>query len=243
MKRIIIYCYSFVMLFFGSSCGGQSLKKTPLDNLIKEMINVPTYSIILYDMDVEGTFFNTYKQKYQIIKTVNGKPEQSITPWYEVSEREFGKYRDAMGMTIVSKTDGKLRREIAPAGYSNYVGNPQYGHWVNRGGSSFWEFYGKFAFMSTMFDLATNPIRRSYYTDYRRNYYGRGRAYYGPVVNGRRYYGTYSRYNQRRASNSTWARRSNGFKNRVNTRTSRSSRSSSRYSGSSSRSRGGGFGK
>ncbi|BDD08427.1 hypothetical protein FUAX_08590 [Fulvitalea axinellae] len=260
------------LMFFASCGGGERYSKTALDKLIQKLSNVETYSIILYDMDVEGTFSNTYKHRYQVLKNVGDTVEQELMPWEKVSERTFLRYRDDMGMTIVSKSDGKLKKEVSPAGYANYVGNKQYGHWVQGSGGSFWEFYGKYAFMSSMFDLATYPIRRSYWNDYRTNYYGRNRAYYGPTVGGRSYYGTSSNYNRKKSFNSTWSKKTNGFKDRVSSRTSRSgssgsrfskstgssrsssgsrfgsssssrSRSSSRYSGSSSRSRGGGFGK
>ena len=245
-----------VLLFFSlvlSSCGSD-YKKTPIDNLIKELNDVPTYSIILYDMDVEGTFFNTYKQQYQILKNVGDSVQSSITPWREVKEADFLKYKEDMGMTIVSKTNGIVKKGVSPAGYANYVGNPKYGNWsTNSSGGSFWEFYGKYAFMSSMFNLMSYPARRSYYNDYRSNYYSRNRPYYGPTTsNNRKYYGTSGVTNSRRSTTSSWGRRTQGFssnnsfQNRVNSRTSRSSsnsRSSTRGSSSTYRSRGGGFGK
>ncbi|BDD05416.1 hypothetical protein [Aureibacter tunicatorum] len=243
MKRLLHISLAFVLIASLYSCGGGGYKKSALDKLIVSLDSVPTYSIILQDMDAEGIFSNTYKQQFKIIKPVNGLPTETTTPFYEVSEREFLKYEDALGMTIVSKTDGKLKKEISPAGYSNYIGNSQYGQWrQGSNGSSFWEFYGRYAFMNSMFNLLAYPARRSYWNDYRNNYYSSGRSYYGPTQNGRTYYGTYGTTNQK--SNSVWSKKQNTFKNRVNSRTSRSSsRSSSRYSGSSYRSRGGGFGK
>ena len=210
------------------------------------------FSIILYDMNVEGNFFEEYFHKYKIIEEVNpDEPKERITDWYQVSERVFNQHVDDMGMELISRgTDGEVVKTVSPPGYNNYVGNPQYGQWVQRDGGSFWEFYGKFAFMSSMFNMFTYPVRRSYYDDYRGNYYGR-RGYYGPRTSGRSYYGTNSDFNRSR-TNSTWSNNRSNFKNRVNNRTSRSSsitsssrtsRSSSRYRGTSSRSRGGGFGK
>ena len=245
----------FLFIFFSIlivSCGGSSHNKTPLDNLIKQLNDVPTYSIVLYDMDVEGTFFNTYKQQYQVLKSVGDSVKTNTTPWYEVNEATFLKYKEDMGMTIISKTNGVLKKAVSPAGYANYVGNSKYGHWsTNSSGGSFWEFYGKYAFMTSMFNMMSYPVRRSYYNDYHSNYYSRNRPYYGPTVNNRRYYGTNGTYNSRRATTSNWGKRtqgftSNSFKNKVQNRTSRSgsnSRSSTRGSSSTYRSRGGGFGK
>ena len=137
--------------------------------------------------------------------------------------------------------NGKLHKNASPPGYNNYVGNEKYGQWENRGGNSFWAFYGQYAFMSSMFNMMTYPVRRSYYNDYRGGYYGTGRSYYGPrTTGGSTYYGTNSAYNKSSKPNSSWSRNTSSFKNRVAGRTSRSS---SRYGRSSSRSRGGGFGK
>lgn len=149
-----------------------------------------------------------------------------------------------MGMEIVAKNEeGEVSRTASPPGYSNYVGNPQYGHWVNRGGNSFWEFYGKYALMSSLFNMAAFPVRRSYYDTYRDDYFGR-RPYYGPSGSGGRMYGTGSSYTRNVKPNTRWSRNpsSSSFKQRVRNSVSRSN---SRYSssGGSMRSRSGGFGK
>ena len=165
-----------------------------------------------------------------------------------------------MGMTIASKTDGVLSKQAAPAGYNNYIGNPKYGQWQERNGSSFWEFYGKFAFMSSMFNLMSYPARRDYWNDYRGNYRGTNRDYYGP--SGQKVYGTKSYTASASGNNTRWGNKSSSFKSNVRTKvarsasasTSRSYSSSNRYnkttrsssrssSGASYRSRSGGFGK
>ncbi|WP_338236541.1 hypothetical protein [Persicobacter diffluens] len=251
MKHQSRYLLLFFMALFLSSCGGKRYYKSPLDVLIRDLDSEPIYTIILYDMDTEGMFSTTYKHQYKVITEVNGEPKEKITPWKEVSQRFFYQYEDAMGMEIASKKEGKVSKSIVPAGYSNYVGNKQYGHWVDRGGTSFWEFYGRFAFMNSMFNMMTYPVRYSYYNDYYSNYRTRGRDYYGPVgSNGRTYYGTYGSQGAR--SGSSWSKNSS-FQSRVSSRTSRSSSTrstssssssrSSRSSSSSFRSRGGGFGK
>jgi len=227
-----------------SSCGGKDFKKNPVDELIKEMTDAHTYSIILYDMEVEGTFFKDYKHQYRIVKQPkeDGKPEEEITKWYDVSEGFFAQNENNMGMEIAAKNaEGKVSKTAAPPGYNNYVGNPKYGHWQGSGANSFWAFYGQYAFLSSMFNLATFPARRSYYDDYT-SYRGSGRPYYGPRTStGRTTYGTNSSYTSRAKPNSTWSRTSSsrGFRSSA----SSTSRSGSRYSNTSSRSRGGGFGK
>ncbi|NQZ75801.1 MAG: hypothetical protein HRT61_06765 [Ekhidna sp.] len=216
---------------------GKDFKKSPLDNIIRDMPAGEVFSIILHDIDVQGNFSSTYYHQYEIIK--GSSPEtfdSEITDWNEVSEQEFNRYINDMGMEIAARdSTGQLTKKVAPPGYNNYVGNPKYGRWENRGGSSFWAFYGQYAFLSSMFRMATYPVRRDYYSDWR----GSGRqTYYGP---GGSYYGSGSGYNRSRNPSSNWNSKSSSFKSRVQQRASRSSGRSGRSS--SSRSRGGGSGK
>lgn len=231
------------MLAIGlASCGGSNFKKSPLDELIRELPQDQPYSIILYDMNVEGNFTETYYHQYRIIQVdKNDSIDYYETPWYEVSEREFEQHINDMGMTVVSRdSTGTLTKAATPPGYNNFVGNSRYGHWRrDSSGNSFWEFYGRYAFMSHMFNMMAYPARRSYYDDWRGGYYGTGRRYYGPSTGGYTYYGTNSRYNRSSNTSSSWSRNRSSFKQRVANRTSRSSSSS----GSTFRSKGGSFGK
>ena len=243
LKRIP---FVLVILFFVASCGSQpELTKKPIDDIIKNLNDVRDFSIILYDMNTEGTFFKRYYQQYQIIQgdSVSG-PKEEITDWYQVSKDYFLANINNMGMELAAKKDGKLDKTVSPPGYGSYVGNPTYGHWVNSNGYSFWQFYGQYAFMSSMFHLMTYPVRMSYWNDYHSNYYGTGRSYYGPTTTGGGYmYGTGSAYNSGRTASRWYSNASNNsFRNRVRGTTSRSTRSSSRFS-PSSRSRSSGFGK
>ena len=231
----------FFFLVALSSCGGKKFQKNPVDVIVKDIPTDRVFSVILHDMNVEGNFFSKYYHQYRILEEKEaGKPEERITDWYEVDKTLFERHANDMGMELASRgEDGKLVKSVSPPGYNNYVGNEKYGYWNNQGGSSFWAFYGQYAFMSSMFNMMSYPVRRSYYDDYRRGY-GSGRPYYGPTTRGRSYYGTNSDYNRNTRSGSTWSRNTSSFKQRVSNRTSRSG---SRYGGSSSRSRGGGFGK
>ncbi len=260
MKKVFLATFAVALVLF-ASCGGsreERFVKNPVDNIVRDMPTGTVFSIILYDMNVEGNFSERFYHQYRIIEEKEpGKPEERTTDWMEVGERYFKQHQDDMGMTLASRgEDGELVKSVSPPGYNNYVGNEKYGQWrTHRDGYSFWEFYGQYAFMSAMFNTFAYPVRRSYYNDYRGNYYGRGRSYYGPrASNGSSYYGTNSNYNRNsRRTSSTWSQNRSNFKNRVNRRTersstsrssnSRTSRSSSRYRGSSSRSRGGGYGK
>lgn len=230
------------------ACRSNSFEKSPVDEMIRDMTDVPAYSIILYDMDQEGNFYPEYKHQYRIIKETNDAdsiPEEELTGWYTVSENFFNQNIDNMGMEIVSKNrDGEVSKTAAPPGYGNYVGNPQYGQWQQGpGGETFWSFYGKYALLSSLFNMATFPARRSYYDDYR-GYRSSGRPYYGPVINNRPTYGTNSRYTTTTKPNTTW--RTKTSSRNFRTSSQRTSRSSSRYGGGSTSSRSrssGGFGK
>ncbi|MBI1182920.1 DUF4178 domain-containing protein [bacterium] len=233
-----------VFVFFGlARCGNSqsAYHKKPVDELTQQLMPNESFSIILYDMDVnESGWSYEYLHKYLVVSsaTADAEPTSTYTDWLEVSEDYFKENENNLGMELVSKKDGKINKTVSPPGWGAYVGNEQYGEWkTNERGESFWSFYGKYMFFSSIFDLATRPVYRSYYGSYYNDYYGR-RSYYGPSMGGGYYYGTNSSYTkQRRPDFYTRRQQKNNFS------TQRRSRSSSRYRGGSYRSRGGGFGK
>ncbi|MFA9370939.1 MAG: hypothetical protein ACERIH_04460 [Labilibaculum antarcticum] len=232
-----------------SSSGAKTFQKSPVDELIKGMNNEQNFSIILLDMDANESS-DDYRHQYQVlIQRPDTVLEQKLD-WKKVSATFFSQNMNNMGMEIASKKDGVVTKQAVPAGYNHYVGNEKYGQWENRGGSSFWAFYGQYAFMSHMFNMGS--YRRSYYNDYRGGgYYGSSRGYYGPR-GGSPVYGTKSYTSSGSGSSSKWGSKPSTFKDKVRSRASRSAstrasakttRSSSRYRTSSTRSRSGGFGK
>ncbi len=243
---LLLSCCCFFMLGCSSSNSYRYMEEG-LDKVIKQYREVPNFTILLYDMDYQN---NKYLHQYEVV-TMNADSslENKTTDWLEVSPTFFKTHQNNLGMEIASKVNGKLTKKVAPAGYSQYVGNPRYGQWRERGGSSFWEFYGKYAMLSTVFNMMSRPARYSYWDTYDRNYRGGGSPYYGPSG----YYGTDSYVNNTsRGKQSSWGKKPASFKQKVRNQVSRStssssrrtSRSSSRYSRSSSRSRSsGGFGK
>lgn len=252
-RYCIILLFASILTGCVSSNTKYKYEKSPVDILIRNLSNENSFSIILFDMDY-NEINDTYKHCYNVLIE---KPDTVLvkkTDWLNVSPTFFDANKDNMGMEIASKKDGKVSKTASPAGYSNYVGNEKYGRWTQRDGGSFWEFYGRYAFMSSMFRMAMFPVRYSYWNDYNRNYYHYGRPYYGPTSNGQRMYGTNSSYSKANKS-SRWNTKPSSFKSRVRQKVRRStlarkrsiysrrSRTSSRYSRSSTRSRGGGFGK
>lgn len=251
-KRIVLIFLGIIAIWYFSGCGSSvTFKKSPLDDIIRDYTDVNNFSIILYDMDYSDTR-NAYQHKYRILIPKEDTVEATLTDWYDVSDNEFKQYENNMGMVIASKINGEVKKTVAPPGYDNYVGNKKYGKWVERDGGSFWEFYGKYAFMSSMFNMAMYPIRYSYWNDYRTNYYGYNRPYYGPVTrNGNYMYGTRSNYTKNTYKKASWNNKPNSFKQKVRNKvqkstTAKKTKSFSRYksnSSSSFRSRSGGFGK
>ncbi len=250
MRQVVLFILFIVLVYACSkTCESDYDKpiKSPVDDLVKDMTNVSTFSIILYDMNTEGSIFKEFYHQYRIIKEDDkGEMAEEITDWQPVGEPFFQANLNNMGMEIAAKgEDGKVTKGVGPPGYGAYVGNEKYGRWQQRGGGSFWEFYGKFALMNSMFNMMAYPARRSYYNDYRGGYYGTGRSYYGPTgTDGRSAYGTNSNYNTSSNKSSKWSSNSanNSFKRGVRSSTSQSSKSGSRYS-NFSRSRSGGYGK
>ncbi len=245
---------SFLVIFsatFLTSCGSsEKVVKDPIDNYTLELEKYKTYSVILHDMDLEENTFSSdiYKHQYKFIlpatDTTGGKiVRDSLSSWQNVSEQTFDKNLDNMGMELLSKNDeGKISKIPSPPGYTNYVGNQNYGSWQSgSNGNSFWAFYGQYAFMSSMLGMMNSrPIYRNSYNDYNRNYRG-SRPYYGTTTTGQRAYGSGSATSQAMNSKSR-------FKSNVaskisrsgtgsSTRSSGSSARSSRSTGSSSRSR------
>ena len=218
-------------LFLLYSCGGgRTFRKSPVDVMIRDMANEPVFSIILHDMEVEGSFRKSYQHKYKIIKEKDSVPYEKITDWLQVSEDYFWKNEANMGMEVASKDrTGKISKQAAPPGYNNYVGNSQYGHWRQSNGSSFWEFYGRYAFMSSMFNLMSGPIYRRDYSNYNNNYRN-SRPYYGTTSSGGKpMYGSKSdwakksrpNFFKRRQSGSSWNRSTSRSRNSFNFKRSR----------------------
>lgn len=257
MKFLTKVIFVAIMIVTVFSCSKKRrFIKSPIDELITAYNAERDFSIILYDMDYDEKN-DAYKHQYQILLE-RSTPDTLIekkTSWYTVSDELFNAHVNDMGMELVSKKDGVLKKAVSPAGYSNYIGNKKYGHWVERDGNRFWEFYGRYAMMRSIFNLTMMPVRYSYWDDYYSGYYGYGRTYYGPQnQSGQTVYGTNGSYskNPTNEGGGAWNSKSNSFKDKVRSRVkqsaakskaSRISRSSSRYSSNSSRSRSGGFGK
>ena len=89
MKRLYLIALSILLLALMTSCG-RKYKKTPIDNYIVQHTKQKNFSVILDDMDVEGTFFKTHKMKFKVIlEDEEGTPTSADSDWQEVSEDFF----------------------------------------------------------------------------------------------------------------------------------------------------------
>lgn len=203
---------------------------------------------ILIDMKEEG---GTHHHKYRLI---NGSSSKDLD-WQAVSPTIYRKHEEHLGMSLYSRPECSFPQDAvkvaSPPGY-NYVGNSRYGRWRGEGRNRFWEFYGRYAMMRSLF---WGP---SYYSPI---YYGSWRSYRSSVGSGRPYYGSKKQYGtsgshtKKRYSSSKYMKhkksrfksskysgssKSKGYKG---SKFSGSSRSSNRRSSRSSSSSYGGSGK
>lgn len=164
-----------VLGFWG--CGGP---RDPVQEMQKSLASAPEYMILLEDMREEGSFFPAFYHQYKVIQ---GERERT-SGWVEVSESVYRKYEPFLGMALAAKSNEGVNNTPHPPGY-HYVGNSNYGRWENRGGSSFWVFYGQYALMRDLMGWGGRSMGRADYDDYRTSrrerpnspYYGRNREY------------------------------------------------------------------
>jgi hypothetical protein len=187
--KIKTWFFSLIFLVFLSACASRS----PVEKLKNDLAKYPEYSVILDDMVEDGNFFKDYFHRYKVVYGAEAPSgdsltyEEFVTNYHDVDKKEYQKYYDQLGMAIVSKSqDGKVNDVAHPPGYQ-YVGNPQYGTWrQDSQGNSFWEFYGKYAMLSTMMNMFRGNVYRSEWDDFR-GYQQRREPYYGRDSQ----YGTY----------------------------------------------------
>lgn len=241
MRYVLLTCVLALLL---AGCAPPN----PLKELREDLSAYPTWSIILEDMKVEGNdFYHRYRLVWAETLAEEGEEpafEESMTEWQRVSREFAERYQPYLGMTILAKTpEGDIVDTPIPPGYQ-YIDNPRYGEWrEDNNGNSFWAFYGRFAFMQSMFGLLGGPggLGRGDYVDYQDSR-RRGVPYFGPTTAGSSRYGTSGSYTQRSHPSffeRQQARQRSGqssFSSRVRSRMGRSNMSSFRG-------RSGGFGK
>ncbi|SMC68977.1 hypothetical protein SAMN02746065_10756 [Desulfocicer vacuolatum DSM 3385] len=166
---------SLVMLFciLFAGCGGGT-GEIPLETLKKTLRDQPTFSVLLDDMKEEGTFVKNYFHRYLVVLP----DESSKTQWFQVPKEYYNKNIDFLGMTLLTKKEGAYDDAVSPPGYG-FVGDENYGRWRDDGnGGSFWEFYGKYALISSLFGGWYSPIHRHDYRSYQ-SYRSKRKPFFG----------------------------------------------------------------
>ena len=181
---------------------------------------------LLVDLDRRGEDGGRgYREKVRTVRThwndASGKSANVATDerWVPVSGAEYAAVEKNLGMAVEHKPAGKYdfesEKTAQPAGFA-YMAPPgqanQYGRWENRGGQSFWVFYGQYALMrDLLFNRDYRPLDTREYQSYR-TAQGSGQTYYGrDTTTDAPRYGTQGTATQSRYSGSTYAQ-SGGFK-------------------------------
>ena len=112
----VLISLSILASLFLVGCGGREFKKSPLDEYITTFSDEPTFSVIIEDMDVDGTFFKTYKHLYKVIRNKkDGTPYSEVSGWKEVEKDFFWKNENNLGMTVLEKDgEGKISKVASP---------------------------------------------------------------------------------------------------------------------------------
>ncbi len=170
---VLLTSFLIVPAFLLSGCGGSSIP-IPIEDLKKKLQNQPTFSVVLDDMQEQGTFSKTFFHKYLVVQ-----PEGSWkTDFLQVPENYYQKNLSYLGMTLLTKKDGAFDETPSPPGYG-FVGDPAYGRWKeDKDGGSFWEFYGKYAFFTSLFGGWYHPVYRMDFDGYKK-YKSKKKPYFG----------------------------------------------------------------
>jgi len=183
---------------------------------------------ILVDMQTRGSGSSReYQQKIRTVRTrlPNAAAKTGATSaeeqWASVPQATFNAMRNNLGMAIEHKSAGKYDFEAEhvaePAGFAYMAppsqGSNQYGYWENRGGQSFWVWYGQYALLrDLLFNHSYRPLPRDDWEGYR-TYRDRGQTYYGRENESNPpKYGTNGTTTQDRYAGSTYGQ-SGGFRN------------------------------
>jgi hypothetical protein len=137
------------------------------------------------DYDIEALRIDHY---HRYTEEQNGVITE--TDWIPVSAEFYEDHYNDLGMALKAKPYGRFADEVeeeaAPAGMA-YVGDTRYGRWRNgAGGTSFWEFYGKYALFQSLLGMSHPGYSRTEWGEYR-TYRDRDAAYYGGTNTAPRY--------------------------------------------------------
>jgi hypothetical protein len=207
-----------------SDAGLLPKKAAELQTLSGQLYN--SWDKILVDMETRGHGEDRWEQKIRTVTThlTDATSKTGTTTsdeqWVAVSQTTYNAMRNDLGMAIEHKAAGKYDYEAdhvaQPAGFAYMAppsqGSNQYGYWQNRGGESFWVWYGQYALLrDLLFNHSYRPLPRDDWEGYR-TYHDRGQTYYGRDYGSETpRYGTNGTATQERYSGSNYAK-SGGFR-------------------------------
>lgn len=114
-----------------STCSKDAVNSDPIGQLVAQSKADSEFTILLYDMEKTGVFSKDYKHRYRVIKNKDGKVVAKDTEWFPITSSYYNQHESNVGMEVAAKaTDSTAKRIVGPPGYTNYVGNPQYGYWT-----------------------------------------------------------------------------------------------------------------
>jgi len=130
--NLIKYIFISFSVIFLISCGGTVVPSNPLKEMKRKFESKDAYTILLADMDLED---NQFKHKYTILDIDNAnRVTARKTEWINVNDDFFYLHEDNLGMEILSKSpNGKINNLVSPPGFTNFIGNINYGQWTDLG--------------------------------------------------------------------------------------------------------------
>lgn len=188
IRRNLVFWALVIFLLTGCSSDRN------LERIRRDLDKYPEYSVILQDMDARGLFVKDYFHRYRMLFAKSARlnqgspPEmgQQLTGWVKVDQNTFERYRDALGMAILTKKpDGSVETVPQPPAFQ-YVGDPRFGKWQqDDSGSRVWAWIAASAVLSEVIDEISDTferknrrIRHEDWQDYRRST-SRGQPWYG----------------------------------------------------------------
>ena len=196
----------FLLLLFPLllvSCGGSVIPMDPVQEIRKSFAPNRAYTVLLKDMDLRN---DQYFHKYSILEIAdNSNVKITHTDWKKVSDEFFMLHEDNLGMEVISQTTyGKINGLITPPGFTNIIGNEQFGSWVpiytdtvnveSYSDSTIWTFNDKHAHLTGELGLTNIPVTKLEFDQFQQNFLF-NRPFYGETsASDSTKYGTRSHY-------------------------------------------------
>jgi hypothetical protein len=183
----------FLILGALTSCGGTVIPPNPLMQMRASLNANTAYTVLLLDMNLEGT---QYQHQYRVLEiSASNKVKSTLTDWNKVSDDFFALHQDDLGMELMSKNkDGKTNNLVTPPGFTNFIGNVKYGSWSGPDSLSVWKFDSDQQQLEADLGLKDLAVSKAEYSDFLKRFLF-NRPFYGAKVHkDSTKYGTHSRH-------------------------------------------------